>query len=87
MMGSFFSSLEAEALDRYRFGTRDQARAKTFSWIEGWYNTHRRHSEIGQLSPRDYERRFSQKHARPSDPARLPRSRETALRVNPESRR
>lgn len=87
MMESFFSSLEAEVLDRYRFRTRDEARAKIFSWIEGWYNTHRRHSGIGQLSPREYERRFSQKHTRPSAPALLPHSRETALRVKPESRR
>lgn len=87
MMESFFSSLEAEVLDRYRFRTRDEARAEIFSWIEGWYNTHRRHSGIGYLSPREHERRFSQKPARPSAPQLLPHSRETALRARPESRR
>jgi transposase InsO family protein len=84
MMESLFSSLEAEVLDRYRLRTRDEARTKIFSWIEGWYNPHRRHSGIGYLSPREYERRFSQKHARPSA-ALLPHSRETALRLKPGS--
>lgn len=79
MMESFFSSLEAEVLDRYHFKTREEARAKIFCWLEGWYNTHRRHSAIAYLSPREYERRFSHKHTRPSD-AFLPHSRETALR-------
>ena len=35
MMESFFSSLEAEVLDRYRFRTRENARGEIFSWIEG----------------------------------------------------
>ena len=77
MMESFFSSLEAEVLDRYRFETRREARREIFSWIEGWYNTHRRHSGLGYISPREFERRFSQKRARR---ALLPHPRETALR-------
>jgi putative transposase len=79
MMESFFSSLEAEVLDRYIFRTREEACSKIFSWLEGWYNTHRRHSAIGYLSPREYEHRFNHQHSRPSD-ALLPHSRETALR-------
>ncbi len=27
-----------------------------FEWIEGWYNPHRRHTSIGDLSPAKYER-------------------------------
>ena len=77
MMESFFSSLEAEVLDRYRFTTREEARIEIFSWIEGWYNTHRRHSGLGYVSPREFERRSSQRRARH---ARLPHPRETALR-------
>jgi putative transposase len=59
MMESFFSSLEAEVLDRYHLRTRDEARSKIFFWIEGWYNTRRRHSGLNYLSPREYEQRFS----------------------------
>jgi putative transposase len=77
MMESFFSSLEAEVLDRYRFTTREEARIEIFSWVEGWYNTHRRHSGLGYVSPREFERRSSQKRARRT---LLPHPRETALR-------
>ena len=82
MMESFFSSLEAEVLDRYRLRTREEARAEIFSWIEGWYNPHRRHSALGYVSPREFEQRFARKArvgTRPAD-ALLPHSRETARR-------
>ena len=65
MMESFFSSLEAEVLDRNRFKTREEARRAIFSWM-GWYNTSRRHSGIDYLSPEEFERRFAQKRRRPS---------------------
>jgi putative transposase len=56
---SFFASLECEVLDRHHFKTREEARSAIFSWIEGWYNTHRRHSSLDYLSPKDFERKFS----------------------------
>jgi putative transposase len=59
MMESFWASLECEVLDRNHFQTRGEARAAIFSWIEGWYNTHRRHSGIDYLSPREFERRHA----------------------------
>jgi putative transposase len=81
MMESLFSSLEAEVLDRYRFPTRYEARREIFSWIEGWYNRHRRHSGLGYVSPQEFERRTSsQPHARRRPGALLPHPRETALR-------
>jgi len=55
MMESFFSSLEAEVLDRYRFQTRDAARGEIFSWIEGWYYPHGRHSGLGYVSPWEFD--------------------------------
>jgi putative transposase len=80
MMESFFSSLEAEVLDRYRFQTREEARREIFTWVEGWYNSTRRHSGLGYVSPREFERRSSQRHARRRPGALLPHPRETALR-------
>lgn len=79
MMESLFSSLEAEVLDRYHFATRDQARLKVFTWLEGWYNPHRRHSSLGYLSPREHEQRFAHKPTRRPDRL-LPHPPETAWR-------
>jgi putative transposase len=53
---SFFATLECELLDRERFPTPAVARGAVFDFIEGWYNPRRRHSALGYLSPRDYER-------------------------------
>ena len=52
---SFFATLETELLDRSTFPSRDQARLALFHWIEGFYNTRRRHSTLGQRSPEKYE--------------------------------
>lgn len=59
MAESVFATLECEVLDRHDFQTREEARRAIFTWIEGWYNTHRRHSSLGYLSPQEYERRFT----------------------------
>ncbi len=53
---SFFATLECELLARRRFSTHAEARVAIFSYIEGWYNPHRRHSALGQRSPIRYER-------------------------------
>lgn len=52
---SFFATLKRELVDRVRWRTRDEARAAIFTYIESWYNRHRRHSSLGFLSPIDYE--------------------------------
>ncbi|HEX9108102.1 MAG TPA: IS3 family transposase [Longimicrobiales bacterium] len=57
MCESFFATLECELLDRHSFTTPAQARRAIFEFIEGWYNPHRRHSALGQLSPNEFERR------------------------------
>jgi putative transposase len=54
---SFFATLECELLDRRPFRTQAQARLAVFEFIEGWYNTRRRHSSLGQISPAEYEKR------------------------------
>ena len=53
---SFFATLECELLDRTRWATHAEARSAVFAFIEGWYNTRRRHSALGYLSPLDFER-------------------------------
>ena len=63
---SFFATLECELLDRTRLSTHAEARAAVFEFIEGWYNTRRRHSVLGYRSPLEFERL----HAGPVDGAR-----------------
>jgi putative transposase len=60
---SFFASLECELLDRHVFRTRTQARTAIFDYLEGFYNTHRRHSALDYLSPAEFERRFNEEIA------------------------
>jgi len=55
-MESFFSSLKTERTARKMYRTRDQARADVFDYIERFYNSRRRHSTIGYLSPMEFER-------------------------------
>jgi putative transposase len=56
MAESFFATIEREILDRRRFKTQAEAKLAIFDWLEGWYNTHRRHSALGYRSPANYER-------------------------------
>jgi putative transposase len=56
MCESFFATLECELLDRRRFPNQIAARLAVFDFIEGWYNTTRRHSALDYLSPINYER-------------------------------
>lgn len=57
MAESFFASLECELIDRSTFRSHADARIALFDYIEAWYNPHRRHSALGQLSPVNFERR------------------------------
>ena len=58
MAETFFASLEKELLRRERFDTREQARMRLFWYIECFYNTRRRHSALGGISPQAYETRY-----------------------------
>jgi putative transposase len=57
MCESFNATLECELLDRHRFKNPREAQLAIFDFIEGWYNPHRRHTAIGNISPVEYERR------------------------------
>jgi len=54
---AFFATLETELLMRQVFVTRKAARLALFDFVEGFYNSHRRHSALGYLSPAEFERR------------------------------
>ena len=56
MAESFFATLECELLNRRRFKTQVEARHAIFRFIEAWYNLHRRHSSLGNISPVSYEK-------------------------------
>ena len=52
---SFFATIKTELLAPPPWPTRTAARQAIFDYIEGWYNTRRRHSTLGYLSPAAYE--------------------------------
>ena len=56
MAESFVSTLKRELIHRHSWPSRQIARTAIFEYIEGFYNTRRRHSALGHLSPSDYER-------------------------------
>ncbi len=58
LIESFFSTLQRELLDTRRWPDRTALAAAIFEWIEAWYNTRRRHSSLGYLSPVQYEQRY-----------------------------
>ena len=57
MCESFFATLECELLDRHRFVDRREAELAVFDFIEGFYNTRRRHSALGYLAPAVFEKK------------------------------
>ena len=59
MCESFFATLETELLQRKSLRNQAEARTTIFDFIEAWYNPHRRHSSLGQMSPLNYERRYA----------------------------
>ena len=52
---SFFATIKTELIHRRAWPTRKAATSALFDYIEGWYNTRRRHSTLGYLSPTQYE--------------------------------
>lgn len=53
-MESFFATLKKEHVYHERYTTRKEAALSIFGYIEGFYNTRRRHSSLGYLSPSAY---------------------------------
>jgi putative transposase len=56
MAESYFRNLKKEGFRRSIYKTRDFARADIFDYIEVFYNRNRRHSHLGGVSPKAFER-------------------------------
>jgi len=54
-MESFNSTLKKERIRGRVYATRAEAKSDIFEYIEGFYNSRRRHSTIGMVSPQRYE--------------------------------
>ena len=51
---SWFASLKKEWIYRHNYLTEKELKALVFEYIEVWYNKKRRHSSLGNISPREY---------------------------------
>lgn len=58
MCESFNAILECELLVRRRFKNPREAAVAVFEFIEGFYNSRRRHTSIGNISPIAFEHRY-----------------------------
>ncbi|MDC0535513.1 IS3 family transposase [Francisellaceae bacterium] len=52
---SFFGTLKVELCDDENYKTIDEAKTSVFEYIEGCYNTKRKHSSINYFTPKQYE--------------------------------
>jgi putative transposase len=55
---SLFATLKKELVHQRRFATREEARQAIFEYIEVFCNRIRRHSQIGNLAPAEFARRY-----------------------------
>ncbi|ORI19703.1 hypothetical protein BJD99_01415 [Rhodococcus sp. 1163] len=60
MAESFFAALKNECVYRTIYSTKDTARQDIIRYIEGFYNSRRRHSAIGYRSPNDVHYSYRQ---------------------------
>ena len=56
---SFFKTLKTELVYQNKYETRDHAKNSVFEYIETFYNTHRRHSALGNLTIKEYQNLMS----------------------------
>jgi putative transposase len=52
---SFFATLKKELVHRHSWPTRRELTSEVFEFVEAFYNTTRRHSTLGYLSPAQFE--------------------------------
>jgi putative transposase len=51
LVESFFHTLKVERVNRRKYLTRDSAKIDIENYINYWYNSQRRHSSLGMISP------------------------------------
>lgn len=56
MIEAFWSRLQVELLDRKTWNTRLELANALFEYLEIWHNRKRRHSQLGWLTPIEFER-------------------------------
>jgi transposase InsO family protein len=61
---SFFGSLKTERVFFLNYTTRDAARKDIVDYIERFYNSRRRHSYLGYMSPKELEIKWLLKKSR-----------------------
>ena len=65
---SFFATLKAEHVDYEDFATSAVGTASIGDYVESFYNTSRRHSHLGYVSPIEFELKMQIARARHSPP-------------------
>ena len=60
MAESFFAALKNERVYRTVYATKAQARRDVIAYIEGFYNSHRRHSALGYQRPNEVHYGYTQ---------------------------
>lgn len=55
---SFFHTLKTELVYFQSYKTLEEAKMNIFQYVYGFYNQTRRHSTLGYLSPRQFEKKF-----------------------------
>lgn len=55
---SFFSRFKAELLNKGVFQNLEEAKIRIFEYLEGYYNTIRKHSSLDYLSPQQFEDKY-----------------------------
>ena len=65
MAESFSASLECELIARRRWKNKTEAHLAVFTWMESWYNPHRRHSALNYMSPNSFKRKHQEKTINP----------------------
>ncbi len=60
---SFFGSLKTERVFFTNYNTREEARRDVVDYVEMFYNSKRRHSYLGYLSPKEFEEMWLLKEA------------------------